>query len=59
MPEELKFDARVAPLVLAYLPPPFDSRILTSRPHKRRFFGLFLGFDLSSFALKNQFVFGS
>ena len=43
MPGDVKFEARVAPLVLAHSLAPFDSRISTSIPHKRRFFGPFLG----------------
>jgi len=57
MPGDVKFEARVAPLVLAHSLAPFDSRILTSMPHKRRFFCTLFGLDLGSFALKNQFVF--
>ena len=47
MPGDVKFEARVAPLVLALPPPPFDSRILTSISHKRRVFGRFFGFVLA------------
>jgi len=57
MPGDVEFEARVAPLVLAHSLAPSDSRILTSMLHKRRFFGPFLGLDLGSFALENQFVF--
>ncbi len=54
MPGDAKFEARVAPLVLAHLLPSFDSQILTSMPHKRQFFGPFLGFDWGSFASKTS-----
>jgi hypothetical protein len=54
MPGDVKFQARVAPLVLARPLPPFDSQILTSIPHKRRFFGAFFGFDWGSFASKTS-----
>ncbi len=54
MPGDVKFQARVAPLVLAHLLPSFDSQILTSMPHKRQFFGPFLGFDWGSFASKTS-----
>ncbi len=57
MPGDVKFDAHVAPLVLAHPGASSDSQNSGSIPQKRRFFGPFLGFDLSSFALKNQFVF--
>ena len=54
MPGDVKFEARVAPLALAHLLPYFDSQILTSMPHKRQFFGPFLGFDWGSFASKTS-----
>jgi hypothetical protein len=49
-----EFEARVAPLELAHPLAPFDSRILASVVRKRRFFGPFLGFVLSSFASKTS-----
>ena len=57
MPGEVKFEARVAPLVLAHPLAAFRLANSGSLPHKRRFFGPFFGLDLGSFALKNQFVF--
>jgi hypothetical protein len=49
-----EFEAHVAPLALAHPLASFDSRILASIPRKRRFFGPFLGFVLSSFASKTS-----
>jgi len=54
LPGGVKFEARVAPLELAHPLASFDSRILASIPRKRRFFGPFLGFVLSSFASKTS-----
>ena len=57
VPGDVKFDTRVAPST--HLPAgAFRPANLASIPRKRRFFGPFLGFDLGSFGLKNQLVFG-
>jgi hypothetical protein len=53
---EVKFEARVAPLVLARSLPPLESQIPVRFAAKGVFWPLF-GLDLGSFALKNQFVF--
>src|SRR5208337_5370440 len=54
MPGDVKFQARVAPFVLAHSLAPFDSGILTSIPHKGPLFGPFFGFDWGSFASKTS-----
>jgi hypothetical protein len=56
MAGDVKFEARVAPLVLAHSLAPFDSRILTSMPDKRHFLAPFFWLRLAFFAFKNQFV---